>query len=65
MTHEIHGEIHANIDEENLDAKVNYDGKVDDFAEFGEVTAFLEPALLQAREKQVKVAYNTCHKEIF
>ena len=56
ITHEIDGEIHANIDEENLDAKVINGGEVDDFAEFGEVTAFPEPVLPQAREKQVKVA---------
>ena len=56
ITHEIDGEIHANIDEENLDAKVIHDGEVDDFAQFGEVTAFPEPVLPQAREKQVKVA---------
>ena len=47
MTHEIDGEIHAIVDEENLDANVNNDGEVDEFAEYGEVTAFSEPALPQ------------------
>ena len=61
---EIDEEIPASIDEENLDAEVINDGEVDDFAEVGEGTVFPEPTLPQVRDKQVKVACNTCDKEM-
>jgi len=64
MTNDIDEEIPASIDKENLVAEVINDVEVNDFAEVGEVIAFPEHALPPAREKQVKVACNTCDKEM-
>ena len=63
-TNAIDENIPVIIDEENLDAEVVLDEGAGVSVEDDESTSLPEPTLPSAKEKQVKVACNTCDKEM-